>query len=219
MINIEFIHDVLLSNINEKGEETELEILYMKNLFGIYMEYIKNPNDDLKVDYINALDKYSIINLNNDLGLKQLSSVKGISKKNTMVKYCACGGQINISEIECKFICNECGEVRKFTGIISDRVIKPNGKVVSIKNNYKHKTYFDSIYKNIFALEDFKFPQEVKDGMRESLESYCMREGIRKDIVPYRWFRVELDYLGFNIYFPHINLLKKELTEVIPKTY
>jgi hypothetical protein len=221
MINIEFIHYQLLKNINLLAdervdfEESELDIVFSMHMMRPYVEYSQNPSIDTKANYINTLNKYSILELNNKLCKNKLSIQKNIiTDKPSGI--CTCGGTLNLSDLECIYICTKCYEIREFSGIMTDRVYRPDGGVIILKNNYKHIVYFIQIYKNIFALEKTDFSADLKTRLLKSIYAHIERYKVRIDDIPYSWYRKELKILGYNSLFPHINSLKKEVIGFYP---
>jgi len=220
MINIEFIHRQILKNINTINEtltfeESELDILYSKYMMKLYYEYYHNPNDQNKANYINTLNKHSIIELNNKLSKNKISLQKNI-EINKPSGICQCGGTLNLSDLECIYVCTKCYEIREFSGITSDRIYKPDGGIIVLKNNYKHIVYFIQVYKNIFALGKCDFPIDLKTRILDSIKNHVSRYKIKIEDIPHSWYRKELKIMGYSKYFPLITSLKKEVVGIYP---
>lgn len=236
--NIDYIHNIIISNCeglkevnDENNEIRNFHMLYIKNMSRFYSIYNSAcKNDDSNINkcgdkYIAEIGRLSLIEKNNNLVIKFKNSVEHLvsinfnSYQSASIDYktCTCGGIMKIVEINCYFKCENCGEIVEFTGIVSDKIIKPNGRTVVLKNNYKHKLYFNSIYKNIFALETFVFNDKnsISD-IEERLEDFCEMYSILPINVKCSWFRKELSNVKKNAWFPHVNILKKNLTGYHP---
>jgi hypothetical protein len=222
MINIDVIHDIFNENIKVLKELfvdiEDLESEYDKRMLNIYSEYLETRDE---TQYIQEINSSALIeNMNKHSSL--YDKVKFINLPNRFFRpteidlsECKCGGALRLSETDQVFMCADCGFTKAFTGILGNKIIKPDGVSVVLKNNYKHEGYFKLVYKNIFALEVFEFTDQ-KEEVERCLEIYIIRNNIDRKSVKCSWFRMALSNLRLSKWFPHINLLKLELTGYHP---
>lgn len=232
MDTINNIHKILYNGINnllftlELDQSTyykevlEMESLYNKHMLKLYTNFTSNPSESNIDMFINTLVKYSIVDKWNKLS--KIFKIEFIKLPNRSKKIdagfseCTCGGLVILDDVNHTFTCESCGEIKQCVGLLNNRITKSNGKTMILKNNYKHKTYFTQIYKNIFALEVFKFDSESLQSVKDVFIKHCDNYKVAPKNVQSLWYRNTLKILKLNKWFPHINLLKKEITNICP---
>lgn len=231
--NIDTIHSTIINNLKaiiefEELSNTEdfqkasnIESLYSTHVLKLYSEYTDSPCQENINRYLEALNKFSIIEKYNAFvpkyKLPTISPQKNLYKVvNINLCECECGGQMKIGELDSTFVCASCGQLKKFIGIISNKITTSNGKVLTLRNNYCHINYFLLIYKNIFAIEAYEFSELVIELAKQHARSYCISRGENIKSLNCAWFRTFLSTTGNNSLFPHTNLLKKIVTGVSP---
>lgn len=228
--SVDFIHNTIYNNCEKLNNKESQKLLneYNKKIGIYYAKYneacdsLSNDINILSQKYIKEITRWSIIDKNNcivdDNEDKNLTKINfSISQQIVDYKKCECGGYMKLVEVNFHFKCQECGEILQFTGIVNDKVVKANGRTIILKNNYKHKAYFNSVYKQIFATESFQFKDtKIIIELQSRLDEFCRNYNIDKKKIKCSWFKRELTIMRKNRWLPHINLLKKQLTGYYP---
>jgi hypothetical protein len=223
-INIGQIHSNLVKNfcmIELCDVKSNIEMLYYNHVFRYYSLFNASGNSMMSKKYLSELNRYSIIELSNNLA-ETITSLKKINVKlsydNLEYDKCKCGAIMTLSETDLEFMCPKCGDLNPFNGIVSNKAIKSNGRSVVLHNNYKHKVYKNNVYRSIFAMENFEFEVDKLTVIKANMKDYCELEEIKPINLRITWFRKELGLNGLSSWFPHVNLLKQQLTGfIIPR--
>lgn len=232
MSSIEYIHATIMGGLrdayaqlefgftNDVSLINELDRMYSRHMLKAYADYESNSNDKSQLTYYETLNRFCIIEKWNKLAPSISKPKINLKPPRKVISNnyceCSCKGDTYLDEISCIFTCKTCGEMKQIDGLLTDQITKSNGRVVSVKNNYKHRVYFMQIYKNLFALENFTFDKDILETIKEDVTIYADRHGINPKQIHVRWFRKHLNTHGLNKWFPHINLLKKEITGYYP---